>query len=458
MLSIKTKIILANTLVFGTLLIVLAIVIYTNTRYNNYQKFNSRLRDFAQIIKVEIEEQVIDEEDLDTEEISAIPREGLLGVNIRLVHPNGRTVYADRSFDGWPTFRWANMRHTTPRFDDLEVQNEDYRCLTMPVQAEKEVFYALQVMASMRDVNADLDRLFTLFLVLMPLAFAATACAAYFISRAAFRPIAKITASANAMSLQNLHRRIDVPKAHDEVHELAKTLNHMIARLESAYNSQKRFVASASHELRTPLTIIQTELELAQKKLTDHVANNNIDIALAEIDSLSHLTSSLLLLSKLDAVQLELHKESVRLDELLIECVHVMRPTADKKGVALNITIEEAIEISADKEKLKRVSLNLLDNAIKYTSSPGSVTVVLHAANNGRVAFSISDSGVGINAKDLPFVFKRFYRSDDTRAEAPGSGLGLAIAQELVVLHGGTVSVDSTPQKGSTFIVELPFD
>jgi signal transduction histidine kinase len=323
------------------------------------------------------------------------------------------------------------------------------------VQAERGVFYTLQVMASMRDVNADLNRLFTLFLVIMPLAFGLTVFAAHLISRAAFRPVAKMTAIANAISLQNLDHRLDLPKAHDEIHDLAKTLNQMIARLESAHSSQKRFIASASHELRTPLTIIQTELELVQKKLAKHAASDNIKIALAEIDSLSHLTSSLLLLSKLDAVQLELQKESLRLDELLIECVQMMRPTAEKKGLDLNITIKEAIEIDADREILKRVCLNLLDNALKYTPSPGFVAVELEAARD-PVRFSVRDSGTGISSKDLPFVFKRFYRSDDTRSEAPGSGLGLAIVQEVIAMHGGIVSVVSTPGKGSTFIVEFP--
>ncbi|MBN1559685.1 HAMP domain-containing histidine kinase [candidate division KSB1 bacterium] len=456
MFSIKTKIIAAYTFFFGALLIVLLAVIYATTRINNYQKFDTRLRNFAKMIKVEIEEQVIDEEELDIAEIRAMPREGLLDVNIRLVQSDGQEFYADRPFDHWPSIRKNADASKQQHFYDVHIGREHFRCVAGPVEAKKDTFYTLQVLASLRDVNADLNRLFTLFIVIVPLAFVVTGFSAYVISGAAFRPIAKMTVGANAISLQNLETRLDLPKVKDEVYELGQTLNNMIARIESAYKSQKQFVASASHELRTPLTIIQTELELALKKLNDPTANDNIKTALAEIEGLTQLTTSLLLLSKVDAVQLSLQKELLRLDELLIDCVHAMQPSAAKKGIRLDLQIEEAVEMMADKEKLKRVCLNLLDNAVKYTPLSGTVSVILEAGNNSRVGFHIKDSGVGIAVKDLPHIFKRFYRSDETRAKAPGSGLGLAIVQELVALHKGSVIVDSASGRGSTFSVELP--
>jgi two-component system, OmpR family, sensor kinase len=456
MFSIKAKIILAYTVIFGALLIVFCAVIYHSTRHANFAKFDERLTNFAMTLRVEIEEQTNDEELLDVKELQNIPAEGLLDANIRVIDSRGNVLLGSRFWQAYSSKRWKLALKGTPVFETIDINGEQYRFLTWPVKVKKGILCALQTAASMREINADLNRLFVLFLLLIPIALLLTGLAAYFVSKAAFKPILKMAAGARSISLANLKTRVELPRAKDEVRLLGETLNDMIGRIEAAYSSQKQFIASASHELRTPLTIMQAELELAEKKLHDSAAAANISIALAEIDSLSRLTRSLLLLSQLDAVQLQPHRQPLRLDELLIECIQAMKSGAAKKNIRLDLTIAEAIEIVADREKLKSVCLNLIENAVKYTKENGTVTVTLEAIDHGFARFSVQDSGPGIPPEDLPYIFDRFFRSDETRANAKGSGLGLAIVKELVTLHHGTVSVQNLPHGGAFFEVKLP--
>jgi two-component system, OmpR family, sensor kinase len=456
MFSIKTKIILAYTIIFGALLVVFCAVIYHSTRHANFKKFDDRLTNFAMTLQVEIEEQSNDEDWLDVEELQKIPAEGLVNAHVRLIDPQGNVLLDTPFWQAYSSKRWKSALSGTPVFETIAIKGEQYRFLIWPVEAKKGALYALQTAASMREVNADLNHLFVLFLFLIPIALLFTGLAAYLISKAAFRPILKMAAGARSISLTNLKTRVDLPKAKDEVRLLGETLNQMIARIEAAYSSQKQFIASASHELRTPLTIMQAELELAEKKWPDPVAAANISTALAEINSLSQLTRSLLLLSQVDAVQLQLDKQPFRLDELLIECIQAMKTAAAKKNIQLELTIAEAVELVADREKLKSVCLNLIDNAVKYAKKNGTVTITLDPIDHNVARFSVQDAGPGIPPQDLPFIFDRFFRSTETRAAVTGSGLGLAIVKELVMLHQGTVSTRNLPDGGALFEVTLP--
>jgi two-component system OmpR family sensor kinase len=456
MLTIKSKIILAYTIVFGALLIIFSVVVYHSTRQANFNKFDDRLKNYTMIIQKEVQEQIEENEDLDLEELQNIPAEGLIDVNIRLVTPDGHDVYCDSIFYTHPFTPWQTALTGYSSIANIPVVHENYRCLTWPITVGKKVAYALQVAASMQDVNADLNRLFVLFLIIIPIALLCTGITAYIISREAFKPIAQMTRTAKEISVQNLQRRIPLPKAKDEIYQLAETLNNMIRRIDVAIKSQRQFVASASHELRTPLTIIQTELELAEKQVNAHPFAKNIRIALSELDQLNHLTQSLLLLSQLDSVTFQLHKQSLRLDELLIDCVRIMQTAAKHKNLSLNLYITEAVEVSADKEKIKSVCLNLIDNAIKYSHVNGSVAISLEKVRDACISILFKDSGPGILPEDLPFIFKRFYRSPEIQATVSGSGLGLAIVDEVLLLHNGRVSVESKPGAGATFKIELP--
>ena len=229
----------------------------------------------------------------------------------------------------------------------------------------------------------------------------------------------------------------------------------MIERIDNAFKSQKRFVANASHEIKTPLTVIQTELEILEKKMNDADTQESIKNALSEIENLTKLTNSLLTIVKLDASQSKLNLSNFRIDELLADCIQTLNKAAMNRDIQINLFIDDPVEINADKEKLRSVFLNLIDNAIKYSLFNSEIKIRTNKSDD-KISISIENSGHGIPQSDIPYIFNRFYRSNEIRAEINGSGLGLAIAKEIVELHRGKISVESKVNDKTNFTVILP--
>jgi len=297
-----------------------------------------------------------------------------------------------------------------------------------------------------------------LLFVAIPLTLLLTALSAALITRVAFRPMSAMVETTRRITAANLSERLSLPRAKDEVRHLGETLNDMIERIDGAFRSQKQFIADASHEIRTPLTIICNELEFALRKTGDPALQESIRTSLEEVDRLARLTDQLLLLARIDADQLVLRPDTFRLDELLLECVQRISSVAHAKRVTLNAEIDNPIEIHADREKLKSVILNLLENAVKYSNPDSTVcaSVRVPGDSTSTVLLAVRDQGPGIPAHELTHIFRRFYRADTARSENEGSGLGLAIVERLVMLHNGRVGVTSEPGKGTTFTVEMP--
>jgi len=281
---------------------------------------------------------------------------------------------------------------------------------------------------------------------------------AFFIALMAFKPMMRMVKTAEQISATNLHARLEMPRARDEVHMLGRALNDMIERIDNTIKGQRQFIADASHELRTPLTIIRSELEYAERFARHSSVKKSITASLTEVDRLSSMVNDLLMLAKLDAARVKLELSQLRLDELLLECVQATRAIAKKKDVKLEVFVNEAVEVSGDHEKLKSVVLNLLDNAIKYSGrkSVVSASLVLNETTPQTASIIIQDRGIGIPKSEQASIFGRFYRGSRPRSKIDGSGLGLAIALRFVEMHGGTIFVESEEGKGSTFTVQLP--
>jgi len=228
-----------------------------------------------------------------------------------------------------------------------------------------------------------------------------------------------------------------------------------IRRLERV---RTEFVANVSHELRTPITAIRGYAEtLRAGALNDpSVAANMVEIIFRQSERLSQLVEDLLDLSRLEAKERQLAAEPVALLEAANRASEVVRPKANSKGISLDIRVPANLKASGDERALEQVLLNLLDNAVKYMASGGTV-VVIGREENGECVLEVKDSGVGIEARHLPRIFERFYRIDKGRSrEMGGTGLGLSIVKHLVAAMKGQVTVDSKPGAGSTFRVKLP--
>jgi signal transduction histidine kinase len=294
-----------------------------------------------------------------------------------------------------------------------------------------------------------------------PLVLALSAAGGFFLAGRALAPISAITTQAQRIHHDNLSERLALTGPHDEVHDLSQTFDDMLDRLQASFEAERRFTADASHELRTPLSLLKVQLSLALNHPRDADTLTKMMIAMNDdVDRMTRLVQNLLALARSEA-PLDVYRP-VSLNELMQALLQQLQSLAESRRIRL--VLDEPLQpgafVMGDLDQLARLFLNLLDNAIKYSNEGGSVRVLIKPATDaGAVgwAVQIADSGVGISPEHLTHVFDRFYRADASRARRTGgAGLGLSIAQAIARQHGGHISVQSEPDRGSSFTVWLP--
>lgn len=279
--------------------------------------------------------------------------------------------------------------------------------------------------------------------------------AGFLVAQRAIQPINRMMATAERISSENLSERVPVSNRQDELGRLAMTLNETFSRLQNAIDEMRRFTADAAHELRTPLAVIRTEAEVSLRgQPTIDELRRVAEVAVDQTTRLSTLVDQLLTLSRQDAGLQQGRYEDVVVKAVVLDAVESLRKTADQKGISISVGPLPGASILGDDVALSQLFLNLLDNAVKFTSSGGSVKVG-GTVDDGVVKIWIDDSGIGIDSKDLPHIFERFFRIDRARTSG-GTGLGLAICKAIVQSHHGSISVESQPGEGSRFVVMLP--
>jgi signal transduction histidine kinase len=272
-------------------------------------------------------------------------------------------------------------------------------------------------------------------------------------------PIAHITDVAREIQARELSRRIDLTGPDDELKRLADTFDSMLARLDVAFASQRRFVADASHELRTPLAVIKANLDLALTDAQATAESRATAAAVIEraIARMARLTDDLLALARLDAPATG--REPVHVGGLLEDAAEEFAAAAAARGVELEVETAAAAPVLGDRDVLKRAVTNLLDNAVRVADAR---VVLSHGEENGAAWIAVADDGPGIAAEHQASIFDRFWRPDDARSRPgggsglSGSGLGLAIVRQIAEAHGGTVEVESAPGEGARFVLRLP--
>lgn len=279
-------------------------------------------------------------------------------------------------------------------------------------------------------------------------------------------PIVQITQTAQCIGTsQDLSQRILTSKwtSHDEVGRLAVTFNTMLARLEAAFTAQEQFVADASHELKTPLTAMLGHANVIRRhgQHRPDLVEEALGELIAQAERMRRLIEQLLQLAQTDTPR-EIDQEIVDLDEMAQEVVAAFTPLREDKAIHLTMTCqaEGAACVLGEREALKQVMINLMDNALKFTSAGGQVSLAIRQETRNQqqeVILEVKDSGCGIASCDLPHIFERWYRVDKARSRATGgNGLGLSIVQAIVERHGGTIHVSSEPGQGSVFWIHLP--
>lgn len=336
----------------------------------------------------------------------------------------------------------------------VQFKNSRLRVYTYPIYAEQELVGYLQIAAPLHQVETAQNVLLVILVVSGVAAVLLAAVIGWLSASRALRPINAITQTALQISrADDLSRRIAVKNPNDEVGRMSIAFNETLERLERQFNAQRRFLADVSHELRTPLTAIRGNVELMQRM---GVADpDSLQDIRSESERMTRLVGDLLVLAQADSGNLPLDRKPLDLDALLLEVCREVQVLAGNVHVSVS-EIDQA-RVIGDRDRLKQVVLNLVTNAIKYTPEGGRVTLGLSQVKNWA-RLTVTDTGIGIPADELPRIFDRFYRVDKARSRAMGgAGLGLSIAQRIAQMHSGRIEAASEGvNKGTTFALWLP--
>lgn len=314
----------------------------------------------------------------------------------------------------------------------------------------------LRVFRDESGLHRTLREILTGFALGVPVAAVLAALGGYVMAGRMLKPISVMAEQARRITSESLDRRLPNPNPHDELGQLAAVFNETLQRLENSFESLKRFTADASHELRTPLTALRTVGEVALRDTGDVKAlRETVGSMLEEAQRLNDLIDSMLLLARVESGRSPLHREAVRLDEMMAEVCDSVGVLAAEKRQEIKLAGERDVVVSADRLLLRQATMNILHNAIRYGPAGSKVSVQCFRRNADAV-IEIADEGPGIAPEYQQKIFERFYRIDKARSRAEGgAGLGLAIAKLSVEQLGGTVELSSELGKGSRFRIVL---
>jgi heavy metal sensor kinase len=327
--------------------------------------------------------------------------------------------------------------------------------VTSPVRSGDSILGALQVGESRGDVDEVLRAVLIALAIAAPIVLVLAAVGGYTLAGRALAPVSTITPLAAGIGENDLHARLNLPVPDDELGRLASTFDAMLARIEDAFERQRRFTGDAAHELRTPLSLMRSQVDLA---LSRHRTTREYEEALQGLDGdlerLTGLVGTLLTLTRADTAQLQIERESFDLAETVGLVVEQYAPIAQETGVDLQSEASAAPYVG-DEDLLVQVLVNLLDNAFSHTPAGGIITV--GCASNGECRIWVTDTGSGIEPEHQARVFDRFYRIDTGRTrERGGTGLGLSISRAIVEAHQGTITLTSELAKGTRVDIRLP--
>jgi len=376
---------------------------------------------------------------------------------LQISDASGDSIYSSRFFEKHPLPQFSPDQLVRPRYENRRMGHEHFRFMSEMMVVSGRA-YVVRVGHPIDEEIETLDAFRGYLLWFAPVLLLGASGIGYWLSHKALAPVDALARTARTISGHNLSSRLEPLHTGDELQRLSDTLNEMLGRIEAAFRRITEFTADASHELRTPIALIHTEAELALRRSRDEgqyrEALRNI---LLEAERTAKLLEKLLDLARADSGREALDIHRIDLLVTLRDSASKWRQVASLRDLQFEEHLEvQRLPVMGDENALRRVIDILLDNALKYSASPGKITLSAEE-KDGHVTVSVEDTGVGIAPEDQAKIFERFYRVDKARSrELGGAGLGLAIAQWIVQLHHGSIAVLSEIRRGSVFRVEIP--
>jgi len=384
---------------------------------------------------------------------------GIKKVFFRLLSLKGQ-VFSSSNISYWKDI---NINETAIR-ELLQGSSHVFETITIPDYKDKvRILYALlspsiilQVGQAMESYSRFLDAFKGIFIITMTFLIILAAGVGWFMARRAVSGVEAITQTAQSISGGTLGKRVPVKERGDEIDQLAMTFNQMLDRIQTLVTEIKEMSDNIAHDLRSPITRIRgiAEVTLTDGKSMDEYENMAAS-TIEECDRLLDMINTMLMISKTESGVDKLSFERIDLANLVREACELFEPTAEDKSVTLSCDVPQKSHLVGDNRTIQRMLSNLLDNAIKYTPSGGTVSVSVSENDERNIVITVKDTGIGISPNDLPRIFDRFYRCDQSRTTL-GIGLGLSLARAIARAHGGDITVTSLLNQGSIFTVTLP--
>ena len=455
-LSFKKRIATYNLIAIATLTAIAFIGIYAVVYYTSYK----HLDDDIITEKTEVFSNL--DWDNDTVIMNKMPEweeaeHKQIEVNptfIQIVNLNGETLFKSANLQ--ENHFLFNPKNITTVFYNATINNQKIRQGQFPIfNDENKIIGQLTIGVSQQESYNVLHNLLIVLITTYILIILILYFIMIFVASKAIAPINQLIQSASQINYANINSRLPLPENEDEIHQLATTINDLLSRLESSFYQQKQFTSDASHEMQTPLAGIKGIVEvLLRKPRTQERYEEKMREVLVQANRLSQLHDQLLQLARLESTVLVAKKEQINLSATIAKSIKTHEIQIKSNALQIKNNIPLATVVWSDNLLLEMITDNLISNAIKYNKTGGSIFINWDEANK---TLGITDEGIGIDADQLPLLFNRFFRADDSRSsKIPGNGLGLSIAKRLCDVQNIKLSVTSVKEKGTTFLLQFP--
>lgn len=372
---------------------------------------------------------------------------------------NGNVTKSSVDFNS-STMLFSNLfkiaqKNRSITFINQSMGNTPMRFLIKPTWTDDKLTEVLLVAHPIEAIQKSLNSLMSTLAFIFIIFILPVILGAIVFTQKIIKPISSVIQNMDDITTENLEMRLPNPKSNDEIEKLTLTFNNLLDRLHQSFKRERQFIEDIAHELKTPIATLKGGIELTLSKDRSNTEyKRTLKETLIDTDRISKLVSNLLDLAWVGMSQNTLNNKQFNLSEVTNDLAQIALKLGLQKNIVVNIDIDKNIKIYGDESKISRAILNLIDNAIKYTSSNKNVLISLKQLKR-TIILTIRDEGVGISKSDLEHVFERFYRGSKT-AKTLGSGLGLAIAEGIIKTHNGDIKIESKIGKGTIVKVILP--